>query len=366
VSCGAGPTAAHVDALLRRHTLWEAEVEWESLAPPVHDVPFSVSAMMRWWPAGDGSTEARKQGEDLRPGQTGGGGSRGDAQGDALWDVLHAVGTGVYGSDEGDEVMDDVESILAWDEPAWREPNPMSPGCGPVPLDECGAVPSHPRQSFADVPVLEPGPTFVFEEGAFTPCERRLLGQAWGLLQENLDVVDWAVCVSERMARQNQAAFHTQADPDCLRQRIVGDVWPPVTFTKKRERDGCKMSTSPSRSVVAMCVHGRHKLFNVAGDLYCEGSAAAGRCAVLAVAASLLHELSHTEPCRFRHDVVDDDGNETRVRCSIPYLIGSLFVVAVRRRYRNPRIDRHECCALYRDISIGDDARLPGFAGGCS
>lgn len=304
---------------------------------------------------------AKKSGKKPRLGDDGGGGAaEGLAQAYAHNQLVTSLLQGQYDG-HLDDFYDDLESILEWDDPTWIPPDPASP-CGFLPLNECGPIPDRPRKHFVDVPIVEPGTLFVFDD-SYTGCEQDLIGHAWGLLLENVDILDWVVCVSERLARQNGAAFQTDSPHTCLRSAVEGTLdregrpaW--VTFTKNEESPQCKMGAIGSRNEIYMCVNGERKLFNVAVDLYCNGTDTQRRCAVFAMAASLLHELSHTG-CGFEHD--DEDGDI--VPCSIPYLIGSTFAAVIMARY--PEIASSPCCRRYRKVRIGGSKKLPGFTDDC-
>jgi hypothetical protein len=281
----------------------------------------------------------------------------GGRQADALNKIIQSLLEGLYDGKE-EQFWRDLESIQRWESPSWITPNPLGP-CGQIPLDECGSVPDRGRRHFTDVPVIEPGDLFYFD-GSYTACEQDLIGHAWGLLLENADLLDWVVCVSEQMARRNGAAFQTQTPTECLRNAITGrGEGPPIEFAKRNETH-CKMSAHRSNYRVSMCgARAEGSMFNVAADLYCRGDASQQRCAVFAIACSLIHEISHTA-CGYQHDDEEDE----IVPCSIPYLIGSTVAWLLMERY--PLIADDPCCEDYRnETTLGGAAPLPGFTTGC-
>jgi hypothetical protein len=175
-------------------------------------------------------------------------------------------------------------------------------------------------------------------------CHLEFIDAVWGLLMANLDLVEWALCV----AGANQDAI------DCVVSKILGTADEPVHFKILGDTVGCsgaKLWTSFANQTIGLCTQSH--LFADAADTWCHGHGGDRTCALVAVAAPLLHELTHI--CGYP----DPPHLPTGFECGVSYLTGSAILWGLLQRY--PDAARSRCCREQRTVVPGDGDPLPGF-----
>ncbi len=333
--------------------MWEVRQRVERSAPSPSDVPFSVTAMMasRW-------SDQRQRGgtapSAARYSEPGGGPD--EAANDALEERI-------------DDALEDAGM-----EPVFGE-DPMSPDCGPIPLSYCGDPPSGERRRYEDVGFVaadsdtHDGPFRLV--GEWSGCEEQMMEQVWALLRENLGLVDWAMCLAQRM-HDPFTDFGPNGDSECVVERIRGQRDRPV---KVEWETGCgwRMITRSDHRIGICKSLGESG--QIAAELYCGGTPSERMCALVSMAASLLHELTHT--CGYSHrgdeyTLFNPEKGDDKLPCSFPYLTGDLFAWAMTQRY--PQMLRSGCCSPWDErygptSPVGGQGDLsdplPGLSSSC-
>jgi hypothetical protein len=220
-----------------------------------------------------------------------------------------------------------------------------SPGpCSPTSTRwlQCGMPEASPSGSALDGASSD-GAFFLSE--TWTACEARVVEAAWAVLLNNPDLVAWALCL----------AGAADVVP-CIVAKLNGFVQPPMSLDKV-DVSPCpgKMVSHIGENRISMCDSDEFQLVPLAAHLYCAGTSADVECGVVAVAASLLHELVH---------ICSGMGKHLPHDCPIEYLAGSNFVWAAMRRF--PAASTSTCCREYAVVGINDPRYLPGLPRDCS
>lgn len=176
---------------------------------------------------------------------------------------------------------------------------------------------------------------WVVEEDSedFKSCELDLIAQAWGLLVENLAQVDWAVC----MATGNPSAG------DCIRNFILGenaDIKLSLDTGLCFEDGGASAQAWAWSNRIILCPF---RNFGANSDLYCYGDAGARACAILDMAALLLHEITH-QCFRASSDISGD--------CEESYLIQNNFKYLMFQKCDDAALS--PCCSSSFVGTVGD------------
>jgi hypothetical protein len=192
------------------------------------------------------------------------------------------------------------------------------------------------------------------ESEPWRECEKQLVARAWGLLQDNVDLVRWALC---------KASGHEQRS-DCLEQYIRYPWW--IRIRKNTERCAniddamSMMAFGRAYPVLHVCFRGQERRVNAEGDEVCdfvgsndlwasffcvddgfdEDTFADQSCAVARIASLLLHELTHTCGRGVQHGQFGWDLSKRD--CDVPNLIQTFFMDALTQRY--PAIFLSESC----------------------
>jgi hypothetical protein len=188
--------------------------------------------------------------------------------------------------------------------------------------------------------------------GDWDPCQEEFIQQVWALLQENVDLVRWAMCVAGRMYDRETRTWnpiYPNGDTACVEERILGVRDNPVELEIVFDCPEFKMRAirgRPGSGKVLICGD-EDSNGGIAFDMYCDNHnerPAHRMCALLAIASSLLHELTHL--CGFDHKK-DEQGKV--ISCSFPYLTGAYFAWAMMQRY--PQASKSPCCLPWIDDS---------------
>ena len=278
----------------------------------------------------------------------------------AVREILERAGLGLY--DDEEEFQRDLDSISCWYDSGQRNPelcrfDPPAPfncrdyvrrqpdecdtpcvfgprSCVPSSLDDQTSRRAYHRWWIEDENLLDAG----IDENVDL-----LLAQAWALLQENLDIIDWLTCIhygepylaspfQQPLVAAAQLVLQIPVD-DCLRRKISGDAMSRVNIVFKDDV-GPAFRASPSYFGIPARAGGRIEIprsGSVWGrylDAYRTSSAEEKFCIILDFAATLLHELVHVcTPFNLR------DLGDAADRCAPTYLIENGFRWAMAQRY---------------------------------
>ena len=358
MSSGSGPTRADVDALLLRTAWLEVGQRIERSVPGPSDVPFSVASMMT---PRAGAGRRRRGGSPSARTHAGGG-----------WDEsAHDP------FDRVEPIVDDLEPpTWPWPWPGAQDPLGELP-CGDLPWGACAGLvggagapsrrPSRivdeldpedldfgPARLLAD---LEPSEVGIEVSDAFTTCERELVARVWGALRQNVDLVEWAMCMSPNAMEDERS---------CLRQMLT-DATEPLTIVPEDEGDDClgpkgnAWGMKQRRGKIVICTLPGSP-FARATELWCGCTDPTARaCAVFSMATTLLHELSHS--CGWQHDA--EVRRETGIlkRCQEVFLLQQSFAYAVFQRY--PEAAASRCCVAWATTFPGSGERIGGLETDC-
>lgn len=292
-----------------------------------------------------------------------------------LWEGFLAVGASGESPDHGAPWLarsavgaaTGTDRVGAAPAPLAPVPGPVHGLCGPLAFEACGASfdPfTAPARSLEDVPSDLP-PLL----GDWPPCDTALMGRVWGFLQSNLDLVEWALCMA--------VAADPAADPPpealaCILDRIrlipVDRNTPVLPFLLMGTDEACgavRMATGFGRTRI--CTESGSS-WDCGLQMYCpeadpsapaepappaglEPTAATRTCAVMTLAASVLHELHHA--CGIHHPEA----------CGAPYLAGNFFLRGAYALY--PEAADTPCCDRAGRVALGSDRSIPGFPPEC-
>jgi hypothetical protein len=187
----------------------------------------------------------------------------------------------------------------------------------------------------------------VDESEPWRECEKQLVARAWGLLQDNVDLVRWALC---------KASGHEQQS-DCIEQYIRYPWWIRIRKNTERCADGDQamsmmafLKTYPDLHV---CFRGQEFRVDADGRERCrfEGSNdlwasffcvddgvdrdtfADQSCSAARIASILLHELIHICGRGATHGEIIPGWDLSKRDCDVPNLIQNFFMDAVTQRY---------------------------------
>jgi hypothetical protein len=192
------------------------------------------------------------------------------------------------------------------------------------------------------------------DEGTLWPgCTQDLLEQVWGFLKDNRDLVKWAVC----------AAFGDDSVTECVVDWIKNAKAGSIHFVPAVDclLDGTvfKLATSPPQLFglvppkITVCVASGGSI-DLASELFCSADPAAQECAIVAIASSLVHELTH---------VCHQSGGDVSGNCEGSYMAGSNFAWAAMLRFTGAASS--PCCAPFLNVLQGSDKALPAVKTDC-
>lgn len=254
----------------------------------------------------------------------------------------------------GDQGTDDERS---WMGDASLDPDVLAvylgPACDPPPpWDDCAdLLDIGPPRSVEDLRPSRDGLTI--ETGPFgaekPTCEESLVAQMWGVLQDNLDLVEWAMCMAAPWVDEEQR--------ECLRETLQNG---PVTIRFKpgpcNTKNGGSWGMRSGGQAITICRDDSPTTpFSTSAFLYCECSAAGAQlCGVLSQAATLLHEVSHS--CDWQHTKRERDRLGITRQCQEVFLLQQSFAYALFQRY--PEAAASGCCDPYATTVPGDGLPL--------
>lgn len=190
-------------------------------------------------------------------------------------------------------------------------------------------------------------------------AERELLLAAWEVLQQNLDLVEWSLCIvlgddsnkARRLLRKMTRGVAT------VRIHVVPDCDPLFD-----DPGGFRAWGGVSGGTIWICDAEKTQLTKNYLRLWMDGVTANDRwCSVLDLAVTLMHELSHTV------GIAKDDDPYRPKECPKSYLIENAFRFILFRRYVG--VTNSDCCSKYRpptsDVYFGSAAADYVAAGDC-
>lgn len=219
-----------------------------------------------------------------------------------------------------------------------------------------------PNRDFDDLRPWVPDDVTVSD--GFTDCEAEMVALMLGVLHDNVDILEWAMCVAAGVDQDRV----TEENKQCLRDRIANGVFRrPLELIPKDPPCGIDKNwgMSAGHGKITMCLN-RDGRFGTAVDMYCHCDDPALRlCAVLSQAVTLLHELAHG--CDFQHD--DEERAELGItkECQEVHLLMQCMSYGLFPRY--PDAAGSGACDAWATLTPGDggdigqlptDFRCPG------
>ncbi|MEQ1502628.1 MAG: hypothetical protein ABMB14_10375 [Myxococcota bacterium] len=244
--------------------------------------------------------------------------------------------------------------------------------CGPPTNTTCGLPDDFTVDGLGWVPLNDAGLTF-WTSSVLAPdsipwptCERNLFMHAWGFLQVNWDLVEWAVCMATNDTGAGDCIHATlfgHSVPNPLLAALgllVGQLVLVETDIKiLLLDDDCnfldlpviRMATEPFGRMTAVC-GAEDTDYRLAKELYCANSSDDRDCAVVKISASILHELTHICNRSLRADRAEN--------CPVSYQVGNNFLWAAMQRVVSAQ--RSSCCGFWDGIVVGDANEVPLFS----
>jgi hypothetical protein len=282
-----------------------------------------------------------------------------EAQTEAHNQIIRALIEGEYAGDL-DQFWVDLDSILEWDNPVWRQPEHDLPFVPPTPAidddckeaktiaskiedNECFPPPTEARPSPCtsdDVPEtasLDEGLPIVEVDDDVAPAndDVAFLTAIWNFLVENADIAEWLTCLAEANWHGPFGIDLGFDNAECIADRLNGKA-PPTLILTEDMWWWCEGSS--------WCTHwGRHQIkIDVGDDEWIEDrddfltstDPAEQLCLVTRYASVLFHEMLHS--CLAIWNESFDDENKApdpECGCDTPDMVESAFAWAIAHRY---------------------------------
>ncbi len=172
-----------------------------------------------------------------------------------------------------------------------------------------------------------------------TPCYQELIEASWGFLSANLDTIFWAMCIAGADGETTGCVllYLVGAQVQPLHFRLNSDIHDPPAAA----------SGTVSDKGIPWITFDISAKFGTYANVFCNEHAteADKLCAVIALSAVLLHELTHV--CGLVHASVPETVDENELaawNCSVPYLAGSYFARGAFDKYSS-LVRGSRCCA---------------------
>lgn len=181
-----------------------------------------------------------------------------------------------------------------------------------------------------------------------TDTERELIQAAWSLLEENIDLVRWAICL-------RYGATKAERVMDRLTNNIDGTWWVglyvmDVAFGGPFFVPPFLPTLPPSRVSDALIIVRGSDFWQDLLKMWTSGDLSSRSCAALDFAAGLAHELCHVG----RYTMVDleIDGDGITETCFTSFIIGNTVRWALFQRYPPALMGDSNCCGDKADASM--------------
>ena len=189
-------------------------------------------------------------------------------------------------------------------------------------------------------------------------CAASVVAEVWAFIQENVNVVQWAMCMAGADAEMIE----------CVNGYLTGELG-PIQFWRSGDPGMLGAISTTQTSINGVFQNspyitfnaGDGTLFDISCEIWCSDNETDKECAIAALAASLVHELTHV--CGAKHMQIPETEFD-EFGCSIPILTGSYFAAAVFGS--NPAAAASPCCADYLTLAFPPGTSLPGFVESCN